>query len=101
MQPDGSLASGRMFASGIKSELKAVVPDGMKCDASGNIWVTAPGGVWVYNPSGSLIGKVSCPEMVANLHWGGDDWHTLFMPSSTSLYVLRTKVGPHREPYMG
>ncbi len=97
---DGSLHNGRLFASGIKSELKAGVPDGMKCDASGNIWVTAPGGVWVYNPAGSLIGKVSCPEMVANLHWGGADWRTLFMCATHSVYSVTTKVGPRNEAFM-
>ena len=73
---DGSLSTGRMFASGIRSELEPGVPDGMKCDAEGNIWVTAPGGVWVYSPSGSLLGKVRVPELVSNLAWGGDDFHT-------------------------
>ncbi|MCP5084773.1 MAG: isochorismatase family protein [Alphaproteobacteria bacterium] len=97
---DGSLSNGRLFASGIKSELKAGVPDGMKCDAQGNVWVTAPGGVWVYNPSGSLIGKVGCPEMVANLHWGGDDWHTLFMCATHSVYSVTTRVGPRNELFM-
>jgi gluconolactonase len=33
--------------------------------------------------------------------WGGEDWHTLFIPSSTSLYSIRTTVGPRHEPYMG
>ncbi len=100
VQPDGTLRNGRLFASGIKSELKAGVPDGMKCDATGNIWVTAPGGVWVYNPGGSLIGKVSCPEMVANLHWGGEDWRTLFMAATHSVYAVQTKVGPRNELFM-
>ena len=51
-----------MFAAGIRSELEPGVPDGMKCDAHGNVWVTAPGGVWVYAPGGELIGKVRVPE---------------------------------------
>ena len=59
-----------MFASGIRSELEPGVPDGMKCDSAGNIWVTAPGGVWVYGKNGALLGKVRVPELVANLHWG-------------------------------
>ena len=33
--------------------------------------------------------------------WGGEDWHTLYIPSSTSLYAINTIVGPRREPYMG
>ena len=68
---DGSLSNGRMFACGIRSALEPGVPDGMKCDQRGNVWVTAPGGVWVYAPYGELLGKVRVPELVANLTWGG------------------------------
>ena len=97
---DGSLGPDRIFASGIRSELEPGVPDGMKCDSAGNIWVTAPGGVWVYSRSGALIGKVRVPELVANLHWGKSDWRTLFMCATHSLYAVRTKIGPHIEPFM-
>ena len=97
---DGTLGPDRIFASGIRSELEPGVPDGMKCDAAGNIWVTAPGGVWVYAPSGALLGKVRVPELVANLHWGKSDWRTLFMCATHSLYAVRTKIGPHIEPFM-
>src|SRR5271168_5017150 len=94
VRPDGSLGPDRILASGIRSELEPGVPDGMKCDSAGNIWVTAPGGVWVYSPSGALLGKVKAPEPVANLHWGGSDWRTLFMCAINSLYSVRTKIGP-------
>jgi gluconolactonase len=97
---DGSLSNGRIFASGIRSSLEAGLPDGMKCDARGNVWVTAPGGVWVYGPSGDLLGKVRVPELVANLTWGGADFQTLFMTSTHSVYMVTTKVGPRNEPYM-
>jgi gluconolactonase len=97
---DGSLGPDRIFASGIRSELEAGVPDGMKCDSAGNVWVTAPGGVWVYSRSGALVGKVKVPELVANLHWGKSDWRTLFMCATHSLYAVRTKIGPHTEPFM-
>lgn len=50
---DGTLSNARVFASGIRSELEPGLPDGMKCDQHGNVWVTAPGGVWVYSPRGS------------------------------------------------
>ena len=97
---DGTLGADRIFASGIRSELEPGVPDGMKCDSAGNIWVTAPGGVWVYSRSGALVGKVRVPELVANLHWGKSDWRTLFMCATHSLYAVRTKIGPHTEPFM-
>lgn len=71
--PDGNLTNGRVFAGGIVDSIKKGVPDGMKADQQGNVYVTAPGGVWVYSFHGQLIGKIACPEMVANLHWGGAD----------------------------
>ncbi len=44
--------------------------------------------------------KLRAPEPVANLAWGGPDFHTLFLTASQSLYRVETKVGPRREPYM-
>ncbi len=96
----GRLANGRIFASGVRSELEAGVPDGMKCDAEGNVWVTAPGGLWVFSPRGALLGKVRLPEMAANLHWGGEDFRTLFVCATHSVYAVPTKVGPRNEPFM-
>jgi gluconolactonase len=99
---DGSLANGRMFFEGIGSGvIEEGIPDGMKCDERGNIWVTGPGGIWVISSDGEHLGTIEVPENTGNLTWGGDDWHTLFIPSSSSLYSIRTKVGPRREPYMG
>src|SRR5690606_31620587 len=100
MRGDGTLANGQTFASGIKDTAQPGVPDGMKCDAEGNVWVTAPGGIWVYSPSGHLLGKIAIPELAANLAWGGPDWRTLFVCASTSLYALEVKIGPRKEPYM-
>ena len=96
----GSLMNGRVFASGLASDREPGLPDGMKCDSRGNVWCTAPGGVWVFAPSGELIGKVRVPEMVANLAWGGLDFHTLFLCATHSVYSVKTKVGPRLEPFM-
>jgi gluconolactonase len=98
---DGTLANGRMFFEGIGSGvIEEGIPDGMKCDEEGNIWVTGPGGVWVISTEGEHLGVIRIPENTGNLAWGGPDWHTLFIPSSGSLYAVETKVGPRREPYM-
>lgn len=97
---DGSLSDQRVFASGIRSELEPGLPDGMKCDQYGNVWVTAPGGVWVYAPDGALLGKVRLPELVANLAWGDPDFRKLYLTATHSVYAIPTKVGPRHEPYM-
>jgi len=96
----GSLMNGRVFASGLVSEREPGLPDGMKCDSRGNVWCTGPGGVWVYASSGELLGKVRVPELVANLTWGGSDFQTLYMCATHSVYSVKTKVSPRREPYM-
>jgi gluconolactonase len=90
----------KVFASGIVDVKLPGVPDGMKCDANGNVWVTAPGGLWVYAPDATLLGKIAIPENSANLHWGGADWRTLFVTATTSVYALTTRVAAHREPFM-
>ncbi len=98
---DGSLSNARVFASGIRSELEPGVPDGMKCDQHGNVWVSAPGGVWVYSPRRRACSeRCALPELVANLTWGGADFRTLYLTSTHSVYAVPTKVGPRHEPYM-
>ena len=98
---DGTLANGRMFFEGVGTGvIEEGIPDGMKCDERGNIWVTGPGGIWVIGADAELLGIVRVPENTGNLTWGGPDWRTLYIPSSTSLYAIETTVGPHREPYM-
>ena len=96
---DNTLSNGRLFFDNIGSGvIEEGIPDGMKCDEEGNIWVTGPGGVWVISADGEHLGTVKVPENAGNLTWGGADWRTLFIPSSTSLYAVKTKVGPRREP---
>lgn len=98
---DGSLSNRRRFADNIgDGSMEVGIPDGMKCDERGNIWVTGPKGIWIFDSSGERLGTLLIPEHVGNLHWGGPDWKTLFIAASTSLYAIRTLVGPRREPFM-
>jgi gluconolactonase len=100
VQADGTLANGRPFFESIGTgSLTEGIPDGMKCDARGNIWVTGPGGAWVISDTGEHLGVVEVDENVGNLAWGGTDWKTLWMPSSTSLYRVKTKVASAPLPY--
>ena len=101
VQPDGSIANGRMFFDNIGSGvIEEGIPDGMKCDERGNIYVTGPGGVWVISPEGEHLGVIEVPENVGNLTWGGRNWSDVYMPSSTSLYRIRLRVSGNRLPYM-
>jgi gluconolactonase len=97
---DGTITNGRLFFDNIGSGvIEEGIPDGMKCDERGNIWVTGPQGVWVISPQGEHLGVIEVPENVGNIAWGGPEWRTLFMPSSTSLYRIDTKVASAPLPY--
>ncbi len=99
--PGGTLSNGRTFIAGIGAATPGEgVVDGMKCDERGNVWVTGPGGIWVISPAGEHLGTVRVPENAANLTWGGEDWRTLYVTARTSLYAIRTLIGPRTEPYM-
>lgn len=88
---NGQVSNGRIFGTepGGKGE---GVPDGMKVDTAGNIYVTGPGGIWVWNSQGRHLGTVVIPEQPANLTWGDKDRETLYLTATTSVYKLRTKA---------
>ncbi len=88
---DGTLSNGRIFGEeqGGKHE---GVPDGIKVDHDGNLFVTGPKGIWVWDPQGNHLGTIEMPEQPANLAWGDDDYRTLYITATTSVYRLRTKA---------
>ncbi len=55
--------------------------------------------MWVISPQAEHLGVVEVPENVGNLAWGGSDWKDLYIPSSTSLYRVKTKVASAKLPY--
>jgi len=98
---DGSIDKGSLFFEKIgDGGIEGGIPDGMKCDEHGNIFVTGPGGIWVISPKAELLGRIDVPENVGNLNWGGDDWKTLFICASTSLYKIDLSVSGNRLSYM-
>jgi gluconolactonase len=97
---DGTLSNGRVFFEGIGSGvIEEGIPDGMKVDEQGNVWVTGPRGVWVISSERQHLGVIEVPENVGNIAWGGSDWKMLYIPSSTSVYRVPTKVASNHLPY--
>jgi gluconolactonase len=99
---DHQLSNGRVFAESIGTAdlAKGDLVDGMKLDERGNVYVTGPEGVLVFSPAGEHLGTVKVPEPVGNLNWGDDDWKSLYIPASTSVYRVRMNVAGNRLGYM-
>ena len=88
---DGTMTNGRIFAEepGAKGD---GVPDGVKVDKNGNLFVTGPKGVWVWDAKGKHLGTIVLPEQPANLNWGDKDYRTLYITATTSVYRLEMKT---------
>jgi gluconolactonase len=87
---DGLLAGGAVWAEVTGSGNGA--PDGMKLDRDGNLYCSGPGGLHVLSPDARSLGVIQTPEVVANFTWGDDDFRSIFLTASTSLYRVRTKT---------
>jgi gluconolactonase len=95
---DHTLTNGRIFGEE-PGEKDDGVPDGMKVDQSGNLFVTGPKGIWAWDANGHHLGTIEMPEQPANLAWGDDNYGTLYVTASTSLYRLQTKTRGYM-PYL-
>jgi len=100
--PDGkALRGGRLFSKMVTPKGNGL-PDGIRADADGNIWVGAGwvgdgyDGVQVFAPDGQRIGQIRLPETCANLCFGGKKRNRLFMAASQSLYAVYVETqGAH------
>ncbi len=100
--PAHALSNGRVLRGRIGTGDPATgeLVDGMKLDELGNIYVTGPKGVWIISPEGEVLGVIGVPENVGNVNWGGDDWRTLYITASTSVYRIGLQVAGNRLGYM-
>jgi gluconolactonase len=88
---DGTLSNGRIFGEEPGAK-KDGVPDGIKVDKSGNLFVTGPTGIWMWDPKGNHLGTIALPEQPANLTWGDREYRTLYITATTSVYRLELKT---------
>jgi len=87
--PDATVSNERLFGD---EKGAGGVPDGMKVDEAGNLFVVGPRGIWVWDAQGRHLGTIVMPEQPANLAWGDGDYQTLYITAITSVYRIRTKT---------
>ena len=85
---DGKVSNGRIFGS---EDEPGGVPDGMRLDKSGNLYVVGPKGIWIWDAGGHHLGTIIVPEQPANLAWGDKDYRTLYITAGKSVYRIRAK----------
>jgi gluconolactonase len=82
----GNATNGRILISGIEG-----VPDGIRTDEKGNLYVAAQG-VQIYSPSGQLLREIKLPETPSNLEFGDGDLRGLYITARRSVYYMRLPV---------
>ena len=81
---DGKLANKKLFCN--------LGSDGMTIDNQENLYLTG-NGVTVFNKYGKQIQHIAVPEKwTANVTFGGENFSTLFITASKSVYTLKMKV---------
>lgn len=83
---NGETSNERVFVSGIDG-----VPDGIRTDEKGNLYVTAKG-VSIYRPDGKPLTTIPMAETPANCAFGDADFQTLYVTARTSVYRVRLDV---------
>ncbi len=88
---NGAISNGMDFGD-MKDAVNRGVPDGMKLDRKGRLFVSGPNGIWVWNNKGVHIGTVQMPHGMANLTWGGPNYSKLYITAGNTVYILQTKT---------
>lgn len=94
LNADGTVASSRIFFDGsalMKAGRRGGF-DGLKVDASGNVWATGPGGVVIVSPEGKHLGSILTGRATANCAFGDPDHMTFYLTADDALLRVRTKV---------
>jgi gluconolactonase len=82
----GKATNERMLISGIEG-----VPDGLRTDVKGNLYIAAKG-IAVYSPEGKLLTTLEIPETPSNCAFGDPDYQGLYVTANTSVYRIRLNV---------
>ncbi|MCT2585698.1 SMP-30/gluconolactonase/LRE family protein [Actinophytocola gossypii] len=70
--------------------------DGIRLDDQGRIWAAAADGVHCLHADGTLLGRITVPEVVSNICFGGPKRNRLFITASTSVYTLLFNINGAR-----
>ena len=76
--------------SRVVADIQPKVPDGLRVDTGGLLWISAGDGIHCYTKDGERLGRILVPETVANLTFGGFGKSRMFICATSSLYAIET-----------
>lgn len=82
----GKAGNERVFLAGLDG-----VPDGLRTDEKGNVYVAA-NHVYIFSPLGKGLHTIHMGEKPSNMAFGDADRMTLYITAKTSVYRARMKV---------
>jgi gluconolactonase len=97
VQADGTIRNGKLFFDFTAFPGEDAI-DGVKTDAEGNVYVSAPGGLQVLSANGRHLGTIRLPQHAHNMAWGDADGKTLYLTARNGLYKMRLNVAGVRPP---
>jgi gluconolactonase len=88
---DGTISNQRTFfdATALVAKKLKGLPDGIKIDLKGNMYLGGPGGLLILSSAGKHLGTVATGVATSNCAWGGDG-STLYLTADS--YICRIKT---------
>lgn len=86
LDKNGAASNERVLVANIEG-----VPDGMRVDEKGNLYVAA-NKLEAYTPEGKPLGSVPLAETPSNCAFGDADFESLYITARTSVYRVRLNV---------
>jgi len=99
LRPDGTAA----FRKRLVNYAPEDGPDGLVCDADGNLFVAVRNekrfGINVYSPAGEELAYIPTPELPTNVGFGrGSEATTLYVTAGGSVYRIKTRKPGYQLP---
>ena len=69
------------------------IPDGMRCDGTGRLWVATGDGIDCLRVDGAVLGRVATAETVSNLCGGGRQGREVLITQASRAVLLRPQAG--------
>ena len=91
-------AKGKLSKGRVLCDVEPGVPDGLRLDVEGNLWISCGDGILCVDAEGTPLGKIKVPQEVANLTFGGPKRNRLFIAATTSVYSIMVTTNGAQVP---